>query len=172
MDSTLTLVNPSPPTVLHFDSKSVIKTTVSYPDGRLAYNISHKTGTTALRIQVARGDEVVIVIEENEVFSDTVTIRGTKMKIKKWLKEQRVGDIHTRLIDTQYGRFLSAPQFGRGRYRACTVAAHGRTNFVWSDQELPRMSKVFLVAATVRTVDPARATVARYSRQRSRSSAR
>ncbi|KAF8875251.1 hypothetical protein CPB85DRAFT_1235975 [Mucidula mucida] len=106
MDSTLTLVNPSPPTVLHFDSKSVIKTTVSYPDGRLAYNISHKTGTTALRIQVARGEEVVIVIEENEVFCDTVTIRGTKMKIKKWLKEQRVGDINTRLIDTQYGRFL------------------------------------------------------------------
>ncbi len=93
MDSTLTLVNPSPPTVLHFDSKSVIKTTVSYPDGRLAYRISHKTGTTALKIQVTRGEEVILVIEENEVFSDTVTIRGTKMKIKKWLKEQRVGDM-------------------------------------------------------------------------------
>ncbi|KAF9017441.1 hypothetical protein BDZ89DRAFT_1140740 [Hymenopellis radicata] len=105
MDSTLTLVNPSRPPCF----TSTTRVSSIPPSHTLTVKsriVSPQSGTTASKIQVARGEEVVIVIEENEVFADTVTIRGTKMKIKKWLQEQRVGDINAKLIDTRYGRFL------------------------------------------------------------------
>ena len=94
LDSSVTLVNPSPPVELAFDKNSVISTTVRQ-DGQPAYKISHVNGTTISVLDV-RTQEVIIVIEDRDLLPNVVKIKslngGKSIRTKKWLVEGRLQD--------------------------------------------------------------------------------
>ncbi|KAK0455288.1 uncharacterized protein EV420DRAFT_1240321, partial [Desarmillaria tabescens] len=111
MDSLLTLVYPSPPTYFEFDRNGVLNATL-LKNSQPTYTIQTKqTATARTEVVDVTTQKVIVVIEENGIFPDTVRISsvngGKAIKISKWMKEERLLDkTRVRVIETAYRRYL------------------------------------------------------------------
>ncbi|KAJ7086205.1 hypothetical protein C8R44DRAFT_821152 [Mycena epipterygia] len=89
MDSQLTLVDPSPPISLIFDTNSMTNATLSL-NSIPAYTISTDSRGTSTELRAAGTGEVLVRIVRKGMFPDTIAfpnIHGGKdVRLNKWLK--------------------------------------------------------------------------------------
>ncbi|KIJ63422.1 hypothetical protein HYDPIDRAFT_29666 [Hydnomerulius pinastri MD-312] len=110
MDSTLTLVNPAPPTP-YFLSNTDLKDAVIYAHPAVPL---YKITSDSKQIQISDGctpGRVIAVLQRRDLLSNTVSFPerngGSHISVQKWLRKTRMPDGSVACImETDYGPYI------------------------------------------------------------------
>ncbi|EGN96482.1 hypothetical protein SERLA73DRAFT_186229 [Serpula lacrymans var. lacrymans S7.3] len=113
MESTTTLINPTPPTALYFSTGSMKDSSIFAHPSRPLYTVTSNKSGNRIEVKDAPSGRIIAVHERREILPDHITFPGSEthgsesMDVSKWLKKSKLPDgFPVHIMETPDGSYV------------------------------------------------------------------